>query len=429
MNSLASSNLGIEENALDQGFYFQSLLEEAVSKQLLTKEQVEKLQYSLLELMAKEVERFTNGESSSILIEKAQELLQSITYLIGIYLKTQSDIQTKLELLKKETMSVLFYRGLDEVGRMYKEAQMLLKKLQENNRDLKSIAYHDTLFQGLPDFFHDYNMEFGAHEIPGSIDYPLLIPVVDYHGIEMTSWYLRCLDIEDRIISCFTMDRVNLLIYSFDREAEHLLINICELVIINACGCILLGKDVLGLKILKAEITELQNRLSGLDRDTIKVLMEEVLTKLSEELALSNMEKRYLCEALAELTERLWNNCKLGTLEHFFIPTDQKEEGMEELIDGLPMEDERLRELIQEINNLNSINDKAALIKERVRSMADLILILEDCFYTEEYPSLYRQLGEEELQLLKKSIRLEAGSIPMEEYEPEREWQKQLLLL
>ncbi len=429
MNSLTSSNLGIEESNLNQGFYFQSLLEEAINKQLLTTEQIEKLQYSLLELMAKEVERFTNGESSSILIEKAQVLLQSITYLIGIYLKTVPDMQTKLELLKKETMSVLFYRGLDEVGRMYKEAQLLLKKLQENNRNPKSIAYHDTLFQGLPDFFHDYNMEFGAQEIPGSIDYPLLIPVVDYHGIEMTNWYLQCLSIEDRIISCFTMDRVNLLIHSFDREAEHLLINICELIVINSCGCIMLGKDVLGLMISKAEIAELQIRLSGLDRDAIEVLMEEVFKKLAKELALSNTEKGYLCAALAELTQRLWNNCKLGTLEHFFIPTDQKEEGIVELIDGLPMEDERLRELIQEINNLNSIDDKAALIRERVRSMADLILILEDCFYTEEYQSLYRQLGEEELQLLKKSLRLEAGSIPMEAYVPEREWQKQLLLL
>jgi hypothetical protein len=428
MNSLASSNLGLEESTLNQGFYFQSLLEEAINKQLLTTEQMERLQISLLELMAKEVERYTNGESSSVLIEKAQELLQSITYLIGIYLKTEPDVQTKLELLKKEKMSVLFYRGLDEVGRIYKEAQLVLKELQNNYRDPKSIAYHDTLFQGLPEFFHDYNMEFGAHELPGSIDYPLLVPVVDYLGVEMTARYLQNLSIEDRIISCFTMERINQLLHAFDREAEHLLINICELIIINSFGCILLNKEVEGLNISKSEITELHKRLYGLNKDEVEVLMAEVFTKLGIELELSNIEKNYLHAVLAELTQRLWNNCRLDTLENFFILTDQEEEGIEEFIDGLPMEDEKLRELIEEINDLNSIEDKADLIRERVRSMADLILILEDCFYEEEYQRLYQKLGEEELQLLKKSLQLEAGSIPMEEYEPDSEWQKQLLL-
>lgn len=429
MNSIASSNLGIDESTLNQGFYFQSLLEEAINKQLLTTEQMERLQLSLLELMSQEVERYTNGESSSVLIEKAQELLQSITYLIGICLKKEPDVQTKLELLKKEKMSVLFYRGLNEVGRLYKEAQILLKELQNNYQNPKSIAYHDTLFQGLPEFFHDYNMEFGAHELPGSIDYPLLIPVVDYLGVEMTAKYLQNLSIEDRIIGRFTIDRINRLLYSFDREAEHLLINICELVLINSFGCILLDKEVEGLNISRTDITELEKKLSGLNKDAVEVLMEEVFTKLGEELALSNLEKRYLHAVLAELTLRLWNNCRLGTLEHFFILTDQKAGGMEEFIDGLPMEDERLRELIEEINTYNSIDEKAALIRERIRSLADLILILEDCFYSEEYQSLYQKIGEEEIQMLKKSLQLEAGSIPMEAYEPDKEWQKQLLLV
>ena len=429
MKSLTASNLGIEESALSQGFYFQALLEEAVAKKQLTSEQIERLQYSLIELMAKEVERFTNDESSSVPIEIAQELLQSVTYLIGIHLKTVPDIQTKLELLKKETMSVLFYRGLDEGSRVYKEAQLLLKELQKNYRKLESIAYHDTLFQGIPEFFHAYNMEFGAHELPGSIDYPLLIPVGGYFGVEMIARYLQRLSIEDRIISCFMKDRINLLLHSFDREAEHLLINICELVIINSFGCILLNKTVKELNISNTEIAELQKRLCGLDKVAVAGLMTEVLSELEEELTLSIEEKSYLQAALTEITERFWNNCKYGTLEHFFIPTIPRDEEIEEVIDGLPMEDDKLRELIQEINNLHSIDEKAALIRERVRSMADLTLILEDCFYPEEYLSLYRLFDKEEVKLLKRSIQLEAGSIPMEAYEPDREWQKQLLLL
>ncbi len=426
MNTLTASNLGIEESTLDRGFYFQALLEEAIAKRLLTTDQVERLQFSLLELMAKEVDRFTNGESSSIPIERAQELLQSVVYLIGTYLKTVPDIQNKLELLKQERMSVLFYRGLDEVDRIYKEAQMLLKDLQKNYRKPESIAYYDTLFHGFPDFFHDYNMEFGAHEFPGSIDYPLLVPVEGYLGVELVAKYLWSLSIEERILSCFSMERINLLLHSFDHEAEHLLINICELVMINSIGCILLHKEVENLSISRVDIAELQDRLSNQDKEEVEDLMTKAFEQLGRELALSEEEKGYLQGAFPELAHRLWNSCRLGTLERFFILTEPSSEEVEEFIDGLPMEDDKLRDLIQEINNLSSVVDKAALIREKVRSMADLILILEECFYAEEYSRVYQLLGEEELKLLKKSLQLEAGNIPVELYDPDKEWQKYL---
>lgn len=429
MRELVSGNLEIEEKKLNQGFYFQCLLEEAIIKKLITPEQTERVQYGILELMTKEVERFTNGESSSVVIEQAQELLQSITYIIGLHLKQESTMAVKLELLTKETMSLLFYRGLDEVELLYKRAQRRLKELQNKGGEVLNIAYRDTLYQGLPEFFHAYNMEFGAHQLQGCIDYPLLLPVTEYLGIEMIDRYLHNLSIEERITGRFSMERINHLLLSFDRDAQHLLINICELVLINSLACVLLKKEVMRLALTGDELDELQGILTGLNMEEMECLVERALSELVELLSLSTEEEEYLLSARKEQTQRLWNNCRLATLEHYFIITDSREEEIHEFIDGESMEDERLRELIQELNQLPSIEEKALLLRNKVRSTADLILILEDCFNPEEYLELYRQLGEEELWILRHSLKLEAGRLPMEAYEPREEWQKQLLLL
>ncbi|MDF2905280.1 MAG: hypothetical protein K0R34_601 [Herbinix sp.] len=427
MNSITTSNLGIEESSLNRGTYFQSLLGEVAGKQLLSAEQIEKLQYSLLELMAKEVERYTNGESSSVPIEKAQDLLQSITYLIGAYLKTVPDMQTKLELLKKEPMSVLFYSGLDVVARIKKEAQERMQLLQKSDRGPDNIAYHDTLFQGLPEFFHDYNMEYGAHELPGCIDYPLLYPLEDYQGVELIAYYLQRLTIENNILRCYPMSSINRLLHSFDKDADQLLINILELVLINSLGCVLLSKPTEGISISISEMQELQVKLSGKDKESVRGILKDAILILSEENALEEESRSYLMTAWSELTERLWNNIANGTLEHFFILTDQKEEVLEELYEGIPMEDEKLRDLIARMNSLNTLEEKVSLIREEVRSIIDLILLIEECFYPEEYSNFFYLLGEEECNLLKKWILYEAGSISIEDYEPNGEWQRQLI--
>jgi hypothetical protein len=394
----------------------------------MTPEQIEKLQFSLLDLMAKEVERYTNGESSSVPIEKAQELLQSITYLIGAYLKTIPDLQTILEQLRNETMSVLFYRGLDVTAKNKKEAMLLMEQLQRNDRKLASIAYQDSIFEGIVKFFHDYNIEYGSHDIPGSIDYPLLVPMEEYLGVEFILRYLSLLCMEDSILNKFEADPINRLLHCFDREAEHMLINLCELVLINAIGCVMLKKDYTVLTLTKSDLVELQNILSGRNKEEVRSLLKESLSQLMEELELNEEQSSYLRVAIPELIERLWNNVNLKTLERFFIVVDHDWVILEEFYEGSPMEDDKLREFILLLNQQATLAAKVTLILEQVRSIIDLTLLLEECFYPEEYAKIYPLLGEEEIKVLKKSILLEAGSISLEDYEPQTEWQKQLLL-
>ncbi len=448
MDYLNTAGNGIEEGILDQKYYFQTLLQAAVEQKQLTEQQTQKLQYGLIHLMTKEVERYTNAESSSVPVEKAQELLQSITYHMGIYLKTIPDMQNKLDQLKQGTPEALFYRGMKLVTDYREEALRLLTKLQKKDRKWDSIAYEDTVYHGIPEFFHDYDIEYGAHETPGSIDYPLMYAMQDYLGVEYIYEYLKRLTIEDSILSRFSREAVQRLADSYDREARHLLINLCELATINAIGCVMLDKGLWEPLLSKGEIEELMEllkdggifhneeygrRLPG-SREEMQRFLRGTVARMGELLLLSQEETDYIQGFVPNLAIRLQSHLDTNSLEKLFLYMDREEEPEEKLYTGEPMEDERLRALIDEIRETGKLEAKVRLIQEKVGSIADLTELLEECFYPEEYAGVYRLLGPNEVALLRKSILAEGclsanGNIREEEYEPRSEWEKELFQL
>ncbi|MDF2942160.1 MAG: hypothetical protein K0S01_1018 [Herbinix sp.] len=425
MNQLDKSHV-INEKLLDQRFYFQSLFQEACSKHLLADTQIERIQLEMVELMAKEVERYTNDESSSVLVEKAQELLQSITYNIGVYLKSVSDMTDKIDYLKKEKISTLFYQGMDTVSALKSKAALLLQNLQKNSLRVNNISYVDTIFTGIPEFFHDYNIEFGAHEMNGSIDYQLCETNENLLGVEYIHEYLHRFTIEHNFIKRFEVETVNQLLRGFDKEAEHMLINVFELVLTNALGCELIGTKILELNLFESDREWLQNSLEKSELEELKNKLQVALGHIAVEIDMEAELIDYAKRAIPQLASRLKNNLQTKTLEKLFISfADQKIQ--EEIFeDGTSMEDEKLRELIEKLRDLDTA-DKVTMIKETVHSLADLIELLEECFYEDEYVEVFQLLSEAERLVLTKSIQIEAGIEDIAEYEPEKEWQKKLL--
>ncbi|HWT27097.1 MAG TPA: DUF6179 domain-containing protein, partial [Mobilitalea sp.] len=175
MNQIEKSQW-INEDSLDQQQYFQSLFSEVCNKHLISATQIEKIQIEIVELLAKQVERFTNGDSS-IQIEKAQQILQSTCYNMGVYLKSVADMDRKIEMLQNVKVSDIFYKGMEAVTSLVKSSKASLNILKAECLKIDNAAYRSTLFYGLPEFFHDYEYEFCAFDNPGSIDYPTCNPI------------------------------------------------------------------------------------------------------------------------------------------------------------------------------------------------------------------------------------------------------------
>lgn len=420
----------IKESALSQGFYFQALFQEACSKGLFDQAQIEKIQLELIELLGKEVERYTNGESSSVPVEKAQELLQSITYSMGFYLKSIPEMEEKLELLKTKKIAELFYKGMEAVAELKNKAAQLLEQLQKNHLEIENIAYQDTILNGISPFFHDYNIEYGAHDIPGgSVDYPLLTTDTQLLGVECVYDYLSRLSLENDFLTRFPTAAINRLLKGFHKEAGHMLINILELVLTNVLGCELLGTELTELNISSSECTWLKKYFQGLTLTEIQEKLLKALERAGAELKLERTLFSYAGAAIEPLAVRINANLITDTLSELFISLQYEEEETESFEDGISMEDEKLRELIEELSGRRSVSEKLALIRERIKSLRDFTELLDECFYGDEYREIFQMLNDTEKEIILRQIREEAGPEDIRDYNPEMEWQKIFLKL
>jgi hypothetical protein len=378
--------------------------------------------------MAKQVERYTNDESSSIRVEKAQQLLQSITYNIGLNLKSYPEMNTKLEVLQTEKLSVLFYQGLDLISEIYKKAKALLAQLQKNHLNIENYAYHDTLFTGIPEFFHDYNMEYAAHDNVGSIDYPLCKAITDLLGIEYQYEYLIRLTIENNFCRKFNDKTIQSLLDNFSNDSEQLLLNLFELVLTNAIGCELAGKNLEDLLLYPNDLEWLKNKLQPLSRSDIKNLLYSSLEHIAEELKIDEETYQYAKEAIAQLAVRVDQNRKTNTVDKIWI-TYKNVSTHEDTVfsQGETMEDEQLRILIDEMKECRYTKDKLVILRESIRSAVDMEEILEECFYGDELEEVFQLLNENELIYLVKEITGDASD--MEDYDlyPLKDWQQRLL--
>jgi hypothetical protein len=422
---IGTRDTGIDPAALSQEQYFQDFFQTVCRKKLLKEEEITRIHTGILELFTKEANRYTNDESSSIPVETAQSLLQSITFSMGSYLKTFADVGTQLKILKETEMSALFLLGQKTIEQRCEAARKLLSRLIDGLMRINLIAYQDTIREGLPKFFHDYNVEFAAHENVGDIDYPSFVTITDLLGVEYMEEYLRRLYLENEFLNCFSAADINRLLIAFDREASHMLINLFELVLINALGCKLLEKEARILDIRAQENVWLQDVLSKLSKEAREAQLRQAFSTLVKELALSEELADYVLPELPMLSGRLSHHLDGNTLSHFFLSFENAwQEAYEFMEEGEIMEDYKLRHLIERIENTDVIADKVHLILQEVRSTTDLIELLEECFYDGDYEEVFRLLGKAELHMLEKRILYDAGEIPAEDFEPQTEWQK-----
>ena len=418
----------IDEGKLDQGNYFQSLFSEACEKKLIDEAQFERIQLEMMELMAKQVERYTNDESSSIKVETAQQILQSICYTIGSYLKSIADMNQKIELIKNEKLSKLFYLGMDEIEANITKAKVVLEMLKAEQLKVDNYAYHDTIFEGIPGFFHDYVIEFGAQEDVGSIDYPLCNTIGKISGIEYIYEYVRRLALENDYCRKFSDSSIEMLLHGFSNDYMHILVNIYELLLTNALGCELLGQSVTDLSITKVDQKWLQKNLSPLSENELQKKLIDAYHKIHTDFELEEDQIDYAKEAIKQIAIRLSHNLHTDTLEKIFV-TFIIEDKADEIsyVDGVQMEDDKLRELIDEIKECRYTTDKLAVLQREVHSLNDLAELLNECFEDYEYEEVFRLLSDTELTILRNSIGNELELENRNDFEPIKEWQEKLL--
>ncbi len=272
----------------------------------------------LMMILVDKYKKYTVNDHSSITIEKAQQLMNSILYCINGYLKSLDEGLVSAS--EHYNALVLYERGLEHEKANLSNAKELLLKVKNNILNIDNVYYQDTLLSGIDLFFRNYDILYAAHETPGSIDYFLALPIYDLEGVEYILEYLNRLYIENNFCSCFATGDIEHLLKKFNDDYKDLPFNIFEVVVRNAIGLEILGKDIMKLSISTYERASLYEILKPL---SIEQIQEKMILAINEILKFhqieDNKQKEYITKVVIELSYEIKQVLSIKRLENTFV--------------------------------------------------------------------------------------------------------------
>ncbi|QGU95395.1 hypothetical protein GOM49_10100 [Clostridium bovifaecis] len=416
------------KNLLSEEHYFQSLLQVLHSNDLLSIGEIEGIQLQLVDILTETVGYYTKNKSSSVRVEVAEQIMLSIYYTLGLFLKNQSTIKESITLIEEKGIRYLFARGEKILKAKVDECQGLLDIVKETRLEIENYAYIDTIDYGIPLFFKEYDIRFASHETPGSIDYPLSIDEMKLAGIEYMNDYLNKVILENKFCSYFDIAEIEALLKGFNKNFKHMLINIFQLVLTNYLGCILTGKGGRSLEITKGDRVYLKSIMENLSQAGLERLISEAAEKLCQELFIEDKNlieyiNRTVCNILPEVKIYI----ETDTLKNIFITLSKSEKDVLKYEDGKSLDDSSFRSITEEIRDCSKVEDKIEIITEEIHSLKDLVDVLSaDCIFDNEFIDIFKALDDFEIALLVKNTSNDEVFNTDYGTESEKEWHGKL---
>ena len=271
----------------------------------------------LVALLAWQTRKYTKGESTSVTVETAHELLASLRYTLAV---VAEEAHIPQERLMTEELPPLIRQGQKLLQGRLERAKRLWAAVCRTAPGLRNVYYADTL-RGIGDHFRRYDLYFFAHMKPPCIDYPLLIAADEaLQGLDFTEEYLKRVLTENLILSRFDANAVRELLRTVHGNIEEAYLNLCEQPLTNALGLALLGKDARSLHIGNAEQEELLYLLESKTLEQRRQLLRGAALKLCGELETGDAWSRGYVTAFAEsLLPRLDAALWAGDVSNIFI--------------------------------------------------------------------------------------------------------------
>ena len=208
-----------------------------------TGEEAARLQTMLLELLAEQMERYTKGESTSVPATVARELMASLMLTLGLPGSGKA-------LLYADPPAALA-EGQRRLQTRWALAMQLHALAVKTAPAYQNLALRESL-QSIADTRRAYDVWLFAHQLPCSLDYPLLAPPPEEPpGPAYLAAWLRQVIAENQILAKLEVFRVQTLLARCCQDYQGQLVNLCEPATVN-----LLGRAVLGLPPLALTLTD-----------------------------------------------------------------------------------------------------------------------------------------------------------------------------
>lgn len=309
------NELAVKPLCTDPRNYFVSLIAEGRRQGIVNDVQAERIGMETMALLAKLTAKYTHGASASVRVETAQRLMASAMYCIGHGLKALGSAEAALGAVFGTAVSELHAQGLRRTEASVSEGRALLSEVQQGMLKTANLAYNDTLLHGIPAFFDAFDAEYGAHESPGSIDYPVC-RVPDLSGIEYILAFLKRLDAENRF--CRAAGYSDALLNGYHKGGKLLLLNLFELTLGCAAGAVLCGKAPIE-PLTRQDVVYLAQRLKETPQARLTGILRIACAQGCARLGMDAEVSAHASAVMNGMLPHIQNALRTGHAEQVFI--------------------------------------------------------------------------------------------------------------
>ncbi len=146
--------------------YTVTLLREAVRVGIIDEAKENMLRTKIFDGLAIVIDIYTEGKSTSIANDKANELLSSLLYNIDAYLISLKSHEKALAEIEEKTVKYLYDAGGVALKRVMADCSALLFANKKNRLPEGSAFYNKAIDEDIRSFTKAYNIRFGAHRNP-----------------------------------------------------------------------------------------------------------------------------------------------------------------------------------------------------------------------------------------------------------------------
>ena len=392
--------------------YTLSLLKEALTTGYISKEETDYFQFQIMNILKDLIMRYTKGESTSVTVSTAENLLNSLFYSLDTGLKSLNETDAAYDAIKLGNVYQIYNRGLSIISACFKESKELYLNIRKGRQKVGLEAYDTTIDEALPTFFEKYGAVFDAHSTMASIDYPLLFNDESITGIFYINRYLETLWLETEFCSLFSDKEVAKVLTTYGHiyniDYTKTLTNIFELVLNASFFSALSDSSADSLAMSGVQYEILQKKLSEMNPLQLNLVIDETMNKLIHDLNITNLKLLNYVERYKEvLSARLNLALETHTLKKLVLVEDVLAIKTDKtvFIGGEKMMDDDFRILIDKLTDGINSTEKIDIIRSESHSLEDFIDILEaGCLFEDEYILLFSKLNNLELGVLARVI-------------------------
>lgn len=268
----------------------------------------------LIPIVGKLAERYTSFESTSVTYEKAEQFMKAVLYCIQ---EAEAYGHGRIVPINGLSAEQAYETGLALVEQKVKQTLKLYNRLMEDFKDYDNLCLHDTVVNGLPEFFRWYDTKYEPQNTILMLDYPVLKDLSRYSGVDKIYEYICCVRLEQKFLRMFPESWVTQVLLKNNPEYEDMIENICEVVLVSVFCHMMAGKSLLE-DFSGEDYIRLQKMFDGMETDALRErlrnALEHFMKKLPEDTDGLGV---YLDGVSGEIAVRLKYAARCGGLQYF----------------------------------------------------------------------------------------------------------------